>query len=49
MTATIQVNKPVLSAAEEMDLIEKRLMSKLPDEESRKGIQIENILQYAPL
>ena len=34
-TATIQVNKPGLSAAEEMDLIEKRLMNKLPDEEAR--------------
>ena len=39
MTSTIQIDKSSLNAAEEMDLLEKRLMNKLPDEESRNDFK----------
>ena len=39
MTSTIQIDKSSLNAAEEMDLLEKRLMKKLPDEESRNDFK----------
>ena len=39
MTSTIQIDKSSLNAAEEMDLLEKRLIKILPDEESRNDFK----------